>query len=401
MIELPHSKRLPLAILVSCALLIAPADAQARIFGKKNKKLKPQTQTRRVEKPKNNGSTASVSATTDGRDTAGDTAAPNGPVIVTPSSLVDLTTARFAKLDIALKDAAFLEASVGDLRLIADNMDMNKGTLETLSVQVDGGNFQEFTVDSLSMFSHGAPLKFNTVMLLNNKVLQFEEPASAKVRVGVSQRSLNAFLNSQMVLARLSGAAKKRVPILSTLAHQDVNFGFNFTKADLKLAEDNRIKLSIDSKLGMGKVGMPVTVSAETKLMLADGWVTLSDTKLHTGAQTVPQDMATKIVHRINDLSKWGTQSDDIKFQFTDLKVLPDDRLELEGTALIKRLRFARNQEPQPITPPAPAKPLDAEPEQSVQKKSDDKCVEKTADEKSVEKPPESVQNASDNTTGK
>lgn len=335
------SPRRLLAISVVSALLFAHQSADARLFGRKKEES---TSTKSAD-TNESGATRRVPIS-DG--TAGDTNG-NAPVVVAPSSLVDLTTAKFARLDLDLKDAAFLEASVRDFRLIAENMDMNNGTLETLAIQVDSGVFQDFTVDSLRMYSRGA-FKFDTMKLLNNKVLEFSEPAAARVRVGVSQQSLNKFLNAPFVLQRLSGAAKKRVPILSTLARQDVNFGFSFTKGDVKLEPDNRIRLAMDSKLGMGKVGMPVTLTAETQLNLADGWVTLSDTKLHTGSQTVPHDMATKIVNRINDLSKWGTQSDDIKFQFTDLKVVPDDRLELEGTAQIKRLRFARNQEPEPKT---------------------------------------------------
>jgi hypothetical protein len=274
------------------------------------------------------------------------------PVVVAPSSLIDLTTAKFGRLDIQLKDASFLDAQVRDLRLTAENMDMTKGTLDSLSIQVDQGSFQEFTIDSLRLWTHGA-LNFDSNKLLNDKVLQFREPASAHARVAVSQDSLNKFLNAPFVLARLSGAAKKRVPILSTLAMHDVNFGFSFLKGDVKLQPENVVRLTMDSKLGMGKVGMPVTLSAETKVNLNEGWVNLSETRLVTGGQAVPKDMAEKIVNRINSLSKWGTSSDDIQFQFTDLNVVPNDRLELEGTAVITRLRFARNQEDK-ITAPSP-----------------------------------------------
>jgi hypothetical protein len=276
------------------------------------------------------------SAATKGEDTT--------PLVVAPSSLVDLTTAKFGRLDIQLKDASFLDAQVRDLRLSADNMDMTKGTLDSLSIQVDSGTFQEFTIDSLRLWTRGA-LTFDSSKLLNEKVLQFREPASAHARVSVSQDSLNKFLNAPFVLARLSGAAKKRVPILSTLAMHDVNFGFSFLKGDVKLQPDSIVRLTMDSKLGMGKVGMPVTLSAETKVLLENGWVKFSDTRLVTGGQAVPKDMAEKIVNRINSLSKWGTSSDDIQFQFTELNVVPDARLELEGSAMITRLRFARNQE--------------------------------------------------------
>ncbi len=355
-------KRLPICLLaISLSLLLTQASAEARLFKSKKegtsaqhvvKRQKSKKHKQAVPPPANRHSspTATVTTTSAGALDS-DTAAPTTPVVIAPSSLIDLTTAKFGRLDITLTDAFFLEARVRDLRLVAENMDMNKGTLESLSIQVDQGEFSEFTIDSLRMYTRGA-LQFDTQQLLNQKVLQFREPASARVRVGVSQQSLNTFLNAPTILERLSGTAKKRVPILSSLVRKDVNFGFSFTKGAVKLEPDNHVTLSIDSKFGMGKVGMPVSISADTKLNLVDGWVTLSTTKLHTAGHAVPPDLSERIVNRINSLSKWGNQSDDIKFIFTDLKVVPDEKLELEGTALIKRLRFARNQEPSPKTEP-------------------------------------------------
>jgi hypothetical protein len=288
-----------------------------------------------------------------GTNTAGDG---NGtdttqPIITAPSA-IDLTSAKFGHLEIDLRDASFLDAQAHEIKLSADNMDLAKGTLDELSVFVDDGQFQEFIVDSTKLWTHGV-LNFDTARLLNDKILEFREPASAHARVSVTQASLNKFLNASFILDRLSAAAKKRVPILSTLARRDVNFGFRFLRANLILEPDSHFRLTMDSKLGIGKAGVPVTLSAETKLSLEDGWVKLSDTHFVTGGQTVPKDMAEKIVKRINDLSKWGQQSDDIQFQFTDLNVVPDDHLELEGSAMIKRLRFTRNQEDKITAPQA------------------------------------------------
>ncbi len=346
---------------ISLSLLLAQASAQAKLFKNKKekkgdqvvvKRQKSNRQKRTLNPSKSHQATPATTVTTNSDGAVdNDTAAPTTPVVIAPSSLIDLTTAKFGRLDITLTDAFFLEARVRDLRLVAENMDMNKGTLESLSIQVDQGEFSEFTIDSLRMYTRGA-LQFDTQKLLNQKVLQFREPESARVRVGVSQKSLNTFLNAPSILERLSGTAKKRVPILSSLARKDVNFGFSFIKGAVKLEPDNHITLSMDSKFGMGKVGMPVAMSADTQLNLVDGWVTLSTTKLHTAGHAVPPNMSERIVNRINSLSKWGTQSDDIKFIFTDLKVVPDEKLELEGTALITRLRFARNQEPAPKTEP-------------------------------------------------
>jgi hypothetical protein len=319
------------------------APAEAKLFGKKKIAITGSVITQPAV---TTGDTTTQAQVTTTETTTNGAASPEqaaGPVVVAPSTLVDLTTAKFGRLDVTLRDAYFLDADVRDLRLSAENMDMNKGTLDTLSIQVDRGAFEGFTVDSLRMWTRGA-LNFDVPKLLNDKVLQFHQPATANVRVSVTQDSLNKFLNAPFVLERLSGSARKRVPILSTLARQDVNFGFTFLKGNLVLEPENRVKLAMDSKLGMGKVGVNMALAAETKLLLSEGWVQLADTRLTTGDKSVPKDLAERIVTRINSLSKWGTQSDDIKFQFTDLNVVPNERLELQGTALINRLRFARNQ---------------------------------------------------------
>lgn len=356
-------KRPPICLFaISFCLLFTQYQAEARLFKNKKtskgdhlvvKSYKSKEQKRAIAPAANRPASPPAKVTSTNTDGAldNDSAAQSTPVVIAPSSLIDLTTAKFGRLDITLTDAFFLEANVRDLRLVAENMDMNKGALESLSIQVDQGKFSEFNIDSLRMYTRGA-LQFDSQKLLNQKSLQFREPASARVRVAVSQQSLNNFLNAPFILERLSGSAKKRVPLLSTLARKDVNFGFSFIKGAVKLEADNHITLSMESKFGLGKVGMPMTISADTKLNLADGWVTLSTTKLHTAGHAVPPDLSERIVNRINSLSKWGTQSDDIKFTFTDLKVVPDEKLELEGTALITRLRFARNQEPTPITEP-------------------------------------------------
>jgi hypothetical protein len=265
------------------------------------------------------------------------------PVVVSPNS-IDLSTAKFGTLDILLKDAIFREASAKSLHLSASNLDMNTGTLEGLTVEAQGGEFYDFTVDALTMGTK-AILNFDTSELLNNKVLQFRPPATAQVKVSVSQSSLNSFINSKVVLHRLSGSARKRVPLLSSLARQDVSFGFDFINGELELKSDDQLHLSMESRVGLAKVKVKVPVSVDTKLILENGWVTLKQTKVETNGQLVPKDMSEHIVDRVNSLSKWESASDDIHFVFTSLKVVPNDRLELEGTAVVNRVRLSRNNE--------------------------------------------------------
>jgi hypothetical protein len=274
------------------------------------------------------------------------TSTPRQPLVAPPVTYLDLNTARFGRLEIDLRDAEFLKASVPQLKLLAENMDFNSGTLDSLKIDIVGAKFLEFTVDSLTLFTKGN-VHFETGSLLNKRVLEFLSPVTAFVHVSISEKGLNQFLNSPRTLHRLSYSAKRRVPILSTLAGRDVRFGFEFTDADIAIRPENMVRLDLDSKLGMGGVGVGVPVTVDTKLGLQDGWLKLSDTIVKTKSKELPPEVAERIVRRVNSLSEWGHKSDDIHFTFTDLRVIPGDKLELKGTAEINRLRFGRIQDVQ------------------------------------------------------
>ena len=294
--------------------------------------------------PKPEGGT-SATPTQSGESSADSTESTDSTKLVAPPiTYLDLNSARFGRLEIVLKDAIFLRAHVPELKVIADNMDFNDGTLELLKIEMVDGKFMEFAIDKLNISTKGI-CNFETGSLLNKRVLEFLKPVTAEVTVVVSEKALNHFLNAPETLHRLSYSAKRRVPILSTLSGQDVRFGFNFTQATIKLLEENKVHLDLQSKLGMGKVGFGVPVSVDTRLELKDGWVNLADTKVRTRGQEMSADVAERIANRVNSLSQWVDRTDDIHFTFSELRVLPADRFELVGTAELRRLRFGRIQE--------------------------------------------------------
>ena len=114
------------------------------------------------------------------------------PVVVPPISFVDVNSGRFGKLEIDLEEAQFLDTAVDKLHLVARNFDVEGGTLKSLSVAIAGGHIHDFIFDQLSMNTSGA-LKFDPGILLNHRVLQFDQPAQADVSVVVSQASLINF----------------------------------------------------------------------------------------------------------------------------------------------------------------------------------------------------------------
>jgi hypothetical protein len=83
----------------------------------------------------------------------------------------------------------------------------------------------------------------------------------------------------------------------------------------------------------------------DAQLGVKDGWVDVSDTHLMTNGQEISPQLSEMLVNKINSLASWGHKSDDIQFDFTDIKVVPGKQFTVKGTALIKRLRLERSKD--------------------------------------------------------
>jgi hypothetical protein len=120
------------------------------------------------------------------------------------------------------------------------------------------------------------------------------------------------------------------------------NVGFSLTQGDIRLAKANSINMNLQTRVGLGQVGVPIPVAIKAKLGLKDGWVEMQDTEVTTNGQALSPEIAKLIVNKVNGLSNWGKRSDDIQFSFTELKVVPGKQFILKGTAEVKQLRFSR-----------------------------------------------------------
>jgi len=265
-----------------------------------------------------------------------------GPIMAAPISFVDINSGRFGKLEIDMEDGQFLDGAAKQLHLTARNLDLNEGILKQLDINVNGGTFQDFTVDNLVMSTAG-DLNFDTGILLNHKVLRFITPAQAQVTATISQDSLNRFINSPRTLDRLSYSATKSGGMLaSILGSMGGNVGFSLTQGDIKLAKSNSLNMNLQTRVGIGQVGVPIPVAIKAKLGLKDGWVEMQDTEVSTNGQALSPEIAKLLVNKVNGLSNWGKRSDDIQFSFTELKVIPGKQFILKGTAEVRQLRFSR-----------------------------------------------------------
>jgi hypothetical protein len=263
----------------------------------------------------------------------------SAPLIVPPITFVDVNSGRFGKLEIDLEDGQFMDGAVDRLHLLAKNMDMRQGSLDALDMDMTGGHLQDFTFDRLSLSTQGT-LTFDTGVLFNHRMLQFISPAVAQVTAVVSQESLNRFVNSPTTLNRLSVAAFKQTGILESLLGNP-NL-LTITGADVALKKNSRVFLTMQTRLGVGEMAIPVPLELNTQMVLRDGWVYLTDTHLSTAGQEISPQLSKLIVDKVNNLSSWGHRSDDIQFNFTSLKVVPGDKFVLQGTAYVRRLRFGR-----------------------------------------------------------
>ena len=265
------------------------------------------------------------------------------PVIVPPISFVDVNSGRFGKLVIDLEDGQFLDTAVDKLNLQAKDLDVQAGTLGSLHIFVQGGHIHDFIFDKLQMDTDGN-LKFDSGTLLNHRLLQFESPAQANVSVTISQQSLNRFLSSPKTLERLSITANKKAGALVGLASLvgiKVNqIGLSVDSADVKLERHNKFKMNFVSRIGLGDLGLPINGQIEGQLALEDGILTIADAHVSTGGQEIPQELSKFLLKKINLIPALSQKSEDIHFNFTNLKVLSGKQIQLRGTAAVNRLRF-------------------------------------------------------------
>jgi hypothetical protein len=264
---------------------------------------------------------------------------PEAPVVVPPITYFDIATGKFGALQIILKDGEFASAKVDTLRIDATNLDLTQGVLKTLNIQFDNGKFKDFNIDRLSMSSQGN-LVFDTGMFLTHRILQFSTPATAAVIAEISQSSLNSYLNSPRTLQKLSVTAGQKMAALTSIL--GANFGLVFSQANVVLEPQNRAKLTAIAKLGAGDAAVPLPIVADSHVGLRSGWVALDDTHIVTAGSELPPDISNMLINKINSLANWGEKSEDIHFSFNEIKVLPDDKLVLTGTAQIYRLVLGR-----------------------------------------------------------
>ncbi len=265
------------------------------------------------------------------------------PMVAPPISFVDVNSGKFGKLEIDLEDAQFLDASVDNLHLIARNMDLREGLLNSLDISVTGGHMQDFIFDKLTLTTQGS-MRFDAGVLFNQKILQFTQPTQADVTCEISQESLNKFINAPGTLDRLSATAVKKAGMLAGLFGGNApSIGVTVSNGQVVLGKSNRVNIKFDAKVGVGEMAVPMPIEVQSVLGLSNGWVEATDTKLMTAGQEISPAISQWLVKKVNGLSSWGTKSDDIHFQFTDIKVKPGKGFVLRGTAQVNRLRFARH----------------------------------------------------------
>ncbi|MBU6451330.1 MAG: LmeA family phospholipid-binding protein [Cyanobacteria bacterium REEB67] len=265
-----------------------------------------------------------------------------GAIAAPTLSFVDINSGRFGKLEIDLLDGQFLAGAADNLHLIARNLDLGKGELKSLDIEVKGAHLQDFIVDKMTFSTQGA-LTFDTGLLFNQKMMQFTSPAQAQVTANISQESLNKFLKAPTTLERLSITATKKGGLLANLlGSTGGGFGLTISNAAIVLGKNNHVTITADGKVGVAQIAVPLSAELDSQMFLKDGWVQVGDTKLKTAGQEISPQLSDLLVKKINNLSNLGHRSDDIHFAFTDLKVTANRGLVVTGTAQINRLRFGR-----------------------------------------------------------
>ncbi len=253
---------------------------------------------------------------------------------------MDLSSAVFGKLVIDMENAQFMSAVVGAMHLGILGLDMKNSTLKGLEIAVRSGQFKDVAFDQLNISAQG-DMTFDRNELMQNRTIHFSPPAQAQVTAVVSQDSLNRFLNNPNTLERLSTSASQKIHMLASMLGSNANVGVSLSGANVQLEKGNHVNVGVTAKIGMGSLGMPLPLNLETKLGLNDqGWISLADTRLISNGQEISPMLSNSLVKHFNEMTDWGTRNDDLKFSFTELKVVPNKQFMVKGTAQVSRLRF-------------------------------------------------------------
>ena len=102
----------------------------------------------------------------------------------------------------------------------------------------------------------------------------------------------------------------------------------------------NQFKLDFVSKVGLGELGLPITGEIQGVLTLQDGTLAIIEPHVSTGGQEIPPELSNFLIKKINLIPANTQKSNDIRFNFTDLKVTANKQILLRGTAYVSRLRF-------------------------------------------------------------
>jgi hypothetical protein len=253
---------------------------------------------------------------------------------------MDLTSATFGKLVIDMENAQFMSATVGAMHLGVLGLDMKNSSLKGLEIAVRSGQFKDVAFDQLSISAQG-DMTFDRNELMNQRTIHFSPPIQAQVSAVVSQDSLNRFINAPGTLERLSGSASQKIRMLAGMLGSNANVGLHLSDASVQLEKGNRVNMGVKAQIGMGGVGVPLPLNVDTKLGLNDqGWIALSNTKLISNGQEISPMLSNMLVKHFNEMTDWGKRNDDMKFSFTELKVVPNKQFIVKGTAQVSRLRF-------------------------------------------------------------
>jgi hypothetical protein len=264
------------------------------------------------------------------------------PIVVPPIAFVDVNSGRFGKLEINMDDGQFLDTAVDRLHLVARNLDVQEGVLKSLEIEVKGGHIHDFTFDQLSM-NTATSMNFDSGALINHRVLQFTQPIQTEVTATVSQESLNRFLNSPRTLDKLSVKANGRAAAIASMVGINAGtLGLSVSKASLTIEKHNKIDIKFESNLGMGQMGIPINGEITGSLNLQDGSINVSDTHIFTNGEELPEQLSSLLVKKIDTVANSLQKSDDIHFNFKELKVLAGKRIQLRGLAQVNRLRFGQ-----------------------------------------------------------
>lgn len=242
---------------------------------------------------------------------------------------IDIPESRAKLVTLEITDGHFSQYAMGKMRIELHDIDFRSGSLSSLKTSMTMGDFDNIWVDKMDISTEA--FHFNTYELINNRRFELSQAITGNVYLGISENSLNHFLQHPKTLEKLEKSIQKKTGGIKLIT---------IGNPSLKIVKGNQIQLNLTTFLGGQQMQIPMEILGELKLK--DDNLVFSNLKVSSQdtALPLPVDVVKIIEKQLNDminLEKLGKNNFVIHAKSLKMK---KGLVEVTGNATFTRLEF-------------------------------------------------------------